>query len=125
MTKDDRRMFDEVSFDRAVLRSPMPVLVEFGATWCPPCKALAPVVHALANEHHGRLEVGEVNVEDSPSLAVRFGVRAVPTLVVFAGGIERARHVGLASRAKIVAMLDGVVARSDDAASSLGTRAAT
>jgi thioredoxin 1 len=83
------------------------------------------VVHALANEHHGRLEVGEVNVEDSPSLAVRFGVRAVPTLVVFAGGIERARHVGLASRAKIVAMLDGVVARSDDAASSLGTRAAT
>jgi thioredoxin 1 len=112
MTKEEIRTFDEAGFDREVLGSAKPVLVEFGATWCPPCRALAPLVHALAEERAGTLEVGEVNVDDSPSLAARFGVRGVPTLVVFAGGKERARHVGLASRAKLVAMLDGVAETS-------------
>ena len=108
MAKREIRTFDDTSFDREVLGSSKPVLVEFGATWCPPCRALAPIVHAIAEERTGRLEVGEVNVDDSPSLAARFGVRGVPTLVVFAGGKECARHVGVASRARIAEMLDGV-----------------
>jgi thioredoxin 1 len=106
--KRDVRSFDEASFDREVLGAAKTVLVEFGATWCGPCRALAPVVQALAEERAESLEVGEVDVDASPSLATRFGVRGVPTLLVFEGGKERARHVGVTSRAKLAEMIDGI-----------------
>jgi thioredoxin 1 len=108
----DGRSFDEASFDREVLAAVKPVLVEFGATWCGPCRALAPVVASLAQERAETLDVGEVDVDASPGLATRFGVRGVPTLIVFVSGKERARHVGVTSRAKLGEMIDAVGANA-------------
>ena len=99
---------DDANFDGEVLQAGVPVTVEFGATWCGPCRALAPVVRALATERTGQLEVGEVDVDESPSIAARFKVRSVPTILVFAGGKERARHVGLTSRAKLAELVDAI-----------------
>jgi len=110
MTRSKMQAFDDTTFDAKVLASPRPVLVEFGATWCGPCKALAPIVHKLAEERAGEIEVGSVDVDDAPSVATRFGIRGVPTLVVFSGGREVARQVGLTSHAKLARMVDGVTA---------------
>jgi thioredoxin 1 len=114
MTKESIRTFDEATFDREVLAAPLPVLVEFGATWCGPCKALAPIVHKIAEGRVGRLEVGAIDIDDSPSVATRLGIRGVPTLVLFAGGREVARHVGLTSHAKLAELVDRHI-RSDGA----------
>jgi thioredoxin 1 len=110
MTTQTLRTFDETTFDRDVLAAPRPVLVEFGGAWCGPCKALAPVVARLGEERAGRLEVGCVDVDDSPSLATRLGVRGVPTVIVFSAGKEVARHVGLTSHAKLAELVDRATA---------------
>jgi thioredoxin 1 len=106
MTNPALRTFDDTTFDAEVLGAPGPVLVEFGAAWCGPCKALAPIVEKIATERAGRLAVGVVDVDESPSVATRFGVRGVPTLIVFAGGKEVARQVGVTSHAKLGQIVD-------------------
>lgn len=106
MTKSAMRTFDDATFDAGVLASPRPVLVEFGAAWCGPCKALAPVVGKLAEERAGRIDVGVVDVDEAPGVAARLGIRGVPTLVVFVGGREVARHVGLTSHARLTQLVD-------------------
>ena len=100
------RTFDDATFDAEVLAAPRPVLVEFGATWCASCKALAPIVHKIAEERTGRVDVGVVDLDEAPSVAARLGIRGVPTLVVFAGGKEVARHVGLTSHARLAQIVD-------------------
>lgn len=95
---------DEQSFHAEVLESTRPVLVDVGARWCPPCRALEPIVAAIAAEYEGRLKVVAIDSDQSPELAARLGIRANPTLIVFDGGREIRRHVGLTSRPKVVAM---------------------
>ena len=92
------------SFDQEVLQSTTPVLVDFTATWCGPCKALAPIVEDVAREYTGKLKVTKLDIDNSPSTASKFGIRGVPTVVVFKGGKEVARQVGLVPKPKIVAL---------------------
>jgi thioredoxin 1 len=93
---------DDTSFDAAVLSSELPVLVDFGATWCQPCRMLEPIVAALADENAGRLVVAKVDIDASPEVAKRYGIRGAPTLLVFRGGKKVAHHLGLTSKAKLL-----------------------
>lgn len=93
------------TFEAEVASAAVPVLVDFTATWCPPCRVLAPILHAIAAEGAGRLKVVEVNGDDEPGLAVRFGIRGFPTVIAFVGGKEVARHVGVTNRDKLLQMI--------------------
>ena len=85
---------DDDNFDREVLGSKEPFLLDFSAVWCAPCKTILPFVEALASEEAGRVRVGKIDIDDSPKVARRLGIRSAPTLVVFENGKERRRHVG-------------------------------
>jgi thioredoxin 1 len=91
---------NDLNFDEAVLNSDTPVLVDFAATWCGPCKMIAPLVEQLADEYVGRAKVAKVDIDESPGTASRFGIRGVPTLLVFKGGQVVAQQVGAAPRAR-------------------------
>ena len=97
----------EASFDEQVRTSPTPVLVEFGAEWCPPCKVLAPVLASLAVEYAGRLAVLTIDTDSHPELARRYEVMSVPTMLVFVGGDPRLRLVGARSRSQLLGELTG------------------
>jgi thioredoxin 1 len=85
---------NEENFVEEVLQSEKPVMVDFWATWCMPCRMMAPVVEEIAKSWAGRVKVGKVNTDDVPSLAMRFGIHAIPTLLFFQGGREVERVVG-------------------------------
>ena len=93
------------NFDREVLESALPVLVDFWAPWCGPCRMLAPVVDGIAEER-ADVKVCKVNVDDEEELAMRFGVMSIPTLVVFKGGKPVRQSVGVQPKAAILDMLD-------------------
>ena len=94
------------NFDEEVLRSAKPVLVDFWATWCGPCRMLAPVVEEIAAEYSGRVTVGKINVDEEPGLANRFQISAIPTLLLFKDGKPVATSVGYRSKAEIAAMIE-------------------
>ena len=96
---------DEDSFTRTALESDTPTLVDFTATWCPPCRAIAPHVAAVAAAHAGKLHVGKVDTDAHPRLAERFDVRAMPTLLLFKKGRVIGQIVGAVPRAKIEALV--------------------
>ena len=81
-----------------------PVFIDFMATWCGPCKALAPIVDDFAKQYNGKVKVAKLDIDDSPETPSRLGIRGVPTVIVFKGGREVGRQVGLASKAKIEAL---------------------
>lgn len=97
--------FTDVNFESEVLKSSVPVLVDFTATWCGPCRMLAPVVEALADEFAGRVKVGKLDIDANPMVTAKHGIRAVPTVLVFKNGAVIATHTGLARRDKLVEML--------------------
>lgn len=97
------------SFEAEVLKSPLPVLVDFWAPWCGPCKAIAPVVAELAKEYAGRLKVVKVNVDDHPQSPSRYGVRGIPNLILFKDGQVRDQIVGAVPKAHLVKAIDQVV----------------
>ncbi len=92
---------DDRTFQKEVLESEEPVLIDFTATWCGPCKALAPVVEKLADATVGRLKVAKVDIDDSPQTATRYGIRGAPTIVVFRNGKEAARHIGVTTEKRL------------------------
>ncbi|MEZ4300858.1 MAG: thioredoxin [Polyangiaceae bacterium] len=97
--------FNQSNFESEVLKSDLPVLVDFTATWCGPCKALAPIVEKLADEFQGKIKVGKLDIDESPDVTARYGVRSVPTVIVFKGGAKSGQYVGLTNRDKLVALL--------------------
>src|SRR5262249_61597547 len=86
--------FSDESFEKDVLKEELPVLVDFWAEWCGPCRALAPTIDALAESYAGKVKFGKLNVDDSPETAMRYGVRSIPTLIVFRHGQVAAQQVG-------------------------------
>jgi len=105
----DIQEIGDSSFDAEVLKSPLPVLVDFWAPWCGPCKAIASVVAELAKDYAGRLKVVKVNVDDHPQSPSRYGVRSIPNLILFKDGQVRDQIVGAVPKAHLVKALDQVV----------------
>lgn len=93
------------NFQSEVMESPIPVLIDFWAEWCGPCRMLAPTVAELAEEYAGRVKVCKVNVDEQPELAGQFGVMSIPTLVVMKNGKVTNQAVGVRPKAQILAML--------------------
>lgn len=98
------------SFEQDVLKSDKPVLVDFWAAWCAPCRMLAPTVDAIAEKYNGSARVVKVNVDENPSVSQRFGIKGIPTLILFKGGKEEERVVGATSQESISRMIDKHIA---------------
>jgi thioredoxin 1 len=100
---------NDLNFDSEVLESKVPVLVDFSATWCQPCRAIAPLVDQLAGEYEGRVKVTAVDIDESPATAQKFQIRGVPTLLMIKGGKVVGQQVGAVPKTKIAALIDGAL----------------
>ncbi|MBZ5514183.1 MAG: thioredoxin [Acidobacteriia bacterium] len=99
-------VFTDQNFESEVLKSDQPVLVDFWAEWCAPCRMMAPTVEALAAEYAGRVKVGKLNVDENQSVTARYQIRGIPTLLIFKGGEIREQYVGATSKDVIVKLLE-------------------
>jgi len=97
--------FDDQNFDSDVLEAGMPVLVDFWAVWCGPCKAIAPIVGEVANDYSGKVRVGKIDVDSNNQVARRYGIRSIPTLLLFSGGEVVDQVIGNVAKASIESML--------------------
>ncbi|WNG59372.1 thioredoxin [Archangium gephyra] len=109
MAGPDVMNIGDADFDKEVIKSDQPVLVDFWATWCAPCRAIAPSVDALATQYKGKVKVAKIDIDSNQQVAEQFGIRSIPTLLVFKGGKVVEQLVGAVPKAKIEAALQKVV----------------
>ncbi len=95
------------SFEEEVLQSAQPVLIEYWAEWCGPCKMIAPVLEEIAKDYDGRLKVVKFNIDDNPETPPKYGIRGIPTLMLFKNGNVEATKVGAVSKSQLTAFIDG------------------
>ena len=98
--------FSDKSFDSGVLESDVPVLVDFWAVWCGPCKAIAPIVEEIANDYDGKVKVGKIDVDNNNQVAMKYGIRSIPTLLLFKGGEVVDQVIGNVGKESIESMLN-------------------
>jgi thioredoxin 1 len=101
---------EDSTFNDVVVEAATPFLVDFWAPWCGPCRAIAPLVEELAGEYEGRIGFGKVNVDENPKVATEYGVRSIPTLLIFKDGKPMAQIVGLRSKEELKKQLDASLA---------------
>ena len=102
-------IFTDANFDKEVLKSTEPVLVDFWAEWCGPCKMLGPTIEELAKEYTGKVKIGKVNVDDNPGVSSKFGIRSIPALLMFKNGEVVGQMIGAQPKPAIKAKLDGLL----------------
>jgi len=106
MASEHIQTFTDDNFDTGVLKAATPVLVDFWAEWCGPCRRLAPTVDALASDYDGRVTVGKLNVDENPNTAAQFSIRGIPTILIFKGGEIVESIVGLADKDHLKQLID-------------------
>lgn len=105
MSSENVQAFSDANFDRDVLQSDVPVLVDFWATWCAPCKAIAPLLDTVADEYAGKIKVGKVNVDDNTVTPTKYGVRGIPTIILFKNGVVVDQVVGAVPKSQLDALI--------------------
>jgi thioredoxin 1 len=110
MAGADTLEFTDANFESDVLGSDVPVLVDFWAEWCGPCKALTPIIDELASDYKGKVKVGKVDTDANREVSVKYSVSAIPTVILFQNGEVKEKFVGLRSKQELSSMLDGVTA---------------
>jgi len=101
--------FTDANFESEVLKSETPVLVDFWAPWCGPCKMVAPIVAEISTEYDGKLKVGKLNTDDNQGVAAQFGIMSIPTLMIFKGGKEVARIIGAQPKQALTGKIEQVI----------------
>lgn len=105
MASENVIAFNDANFDREVLQSSTPVLVDFWATWCAPCKAIAPLIDSIADEYVGKVKVGKVNVDENQATPAKYGVRGIPTIILFKNGEQVEQVVGAVPKSQLDALI--------------------
>lgn len=109
MASDNTLTFTDTNFDKDVLNSDVPVLVDFWAEWCGPCRQMTPTVDAIASEYNGKMKVGKVNVDHNSGTAARYNIRGIPTLLLFKGGQVVEQRVGAVGKSDVQKMVEAHV----------------
>ena len=99
----------DANFDELVLKSSQPVIVDFWAEWCGPCKMIAPILESLVAEYEGKLIIAKHNIDDNPQTPAKYGVRGIPTLMIFKDGNIEATKVGALSKSQLAAFIDSTI----------------
>ncbi|RMH60228.1 MAG: thioredoxin TrxA [Zetaproteobacteria bacterium] len=110
MTAETIIHVSDESFENDVLKAPGPVLVDFWAPWCGPCKQIAPILDEVAEEKQGQITIAKINIDDNPNTPGKYGVRGIPTLMIFKDGNVQGTKVGAVSKAKLIEFIDEHVA---------------
>ncbi len=97
------------NFEQEVIKSDIPVLIDFWAQWCSPCRILTPLIDEMANEYNGKVKICKLNVDDAPDVATRYGVMSIPTVLIFNKGQVCGESVGVVPKEKLVSMLSGLI----------------